>query len=701
MQRTYRTKNLLALLIAVLILGLASCVQDNFDFDRFDGKINYKPSLALPLAHGTLTLGDLLEPDDTLVFFEEDNTVRLALRMDTLFMLEASDFLEIEAPPPVMRNFDIQPLGLNDISTEASITLDFITTPGNMWDEYAYDIRGRDGTNSHFIGVGSPYVGIVPASALDDIDYAHLTGGDFEMKVTNNLPVKVSFMLNLVNMEDNSYIGGHFFENLQPGEVATAEFRSEYVMLRHEPGIEIMDFYTPGSGDEDVFVDLQDDIYVEVTAENLKADMGNARVPFVTFAAAEELLPVIFPGGELVDDLVLDSGKVYCSADNYSSGISLNAEMVNVDQNGASKSIELITDGMGHMKEEEQGLGGLAIDFDDWGNNIAVRYTVSAGWGDEIRPFDVTPGNIGYVMEFSGFVTGYATGFFGTQEIGLDDEEFDLGFDLFDRLTGDFRLTNPSVRLFYENNAGVPVNLSFNLDALSGDGQKRVLLLPEDHPGFEIATPDQPFENAEGEIVIDRETSEIVEFIALPPASIRLEAKGLKNPEGDTGVPNFITSESRLLMGMDIDLPLELRLTDLQFADTLELGIEADDADIIERVVLSIDVSNRFPLGAELDLSLYDSVNNNVVYTFETIMLLDAADVDAGGFVVPGPGKSSAAEVEITGSTVGHLREAGHLILSARLNTGRYNDEQVPVKLQTTNGLDFRIRLRADMNVSN
>ena len=689
------------MVVAVLFAGLASCVEDNFDFDRFDGKISYRPSIALPLAHGTLTLGNLLEPDDTLVFFEDDNTVRLAIRVDTLFMLDANDFFRVPLPYPVSRHFSIRPLKLNDFVTEASITLDFISTPGNMWYEYAYDIRGREGTHSHFIGVGSPYIGIVPAAPLAEIDYAQLTEGDFEMKVTNNLPVEVTFTLNLVNVEDYSYIGGRHFENVQPGETVTGEFRAEHVMLRHEPGIEITDFYTPGSGDEDVFIDLNDDILVEVTAENLFADRGNAKVPFAVLSAAEGHLPMVFPGGEVVDELVLESGKVHYSLENFSSGVNLDLELINAEANGTPWSLGLKTDGSGMARDGTGDLGGSALDFEESGNNLAVRYTVSAGNEDEMRYFDVTADNVRFNMYFSDFAAGYATGFFGSQEIEMDDEEFDLETDLFDKITGDFRLTRPSVRMFYENSAGVPVNLRFNLDASSSDGRKRVLLLPEEHPGFNIKTPEQPFESEKGEIVIDRETSDVVEFIALPPASIKIEAGALKNPEGDTGVPNFITSESRFLMGMDIDLPLELRLTDLQFSDTLDLGIDPDDADIVERVVLSIDVSNRFPLGAELDLSLYDSVNNRVVHTFETIMLLDAADVDANGFVISGPGKSSSAEVEITGATVEHLREAGHLILSARLNTGRHDGQQVPVRFQTTNGLDFRIRLRGDMNIKN
>jgi hypothetical protein len=52
----------IALSMFVLLLVTASCIKNNF---------------IIPLAYGSLTLGNILEPDDSLVFFDPDNAVRI------------------------------------------------------------------------------------------------------------------------------------------------------------------------------------------------------------------------------------------------------------------------------------------------------------------------------------------------------------------------------------------------------------------------------------------------------------------------------------------------------------------------------------------------------------------------------------------------------------------------------------------------
>ncbi len=60
--------------LMILLLG-GSCVKDSFDFDRFSDRISYRPSIVIPLTHGSLTLGNLIESYDTDFIFDPDNSI--------------------------------------------------------------------------------------------------------------------------------------------------------------------------------------------------------------------------------------------------------------------------------------------------------------------------------------------------------------------------------------------------------------------------------------------------------------------------------------------------------------------------------------------------------------------------------------------------------------------------------------------------
>ncbi len=682
----------------IMIMILASCVRDNFEFDRFSDRISYKPSFALPVAKGSLTLGNLMEPDDTLIFFDEGDLIRLAIREDSLFNISAEDILETPVPESASKSFRMDPISLADFQSSANVTLDQLTEPDNMDDDEAAVIRDSDGSSSLFPEVSEENMGPFPASPLEDIEYAWFTEGNLEMQLTNNLPVEITIEINLVNNDTFEPPVGLFqFDNVGPGQTVSCVESLSDIMVRRDMRLEIARFSSPGSGETPVFIDLEDDIEIELSGENLRAGKGKAKVPVTELDTGDDKLDMNFGFGQQIDVYNLERGAINYSIPNDAGELALNVSLLNVSCNETPCKFEIITDGSNSGRLE---LSDADFDFSEEGTKILAEYSLLIGSDTGMTEFDLTRGFLDFNMSFSDFVTGYAAGYFGYEEIVLDEENFDLGFDLFDRITGDFRFTNPSLRLFYENSAGVPVNLLFNLhgESAGGNGQS---LFDNEYGEFPLGFPKEPRDIAEGEIAINRETSNIVDFIALPPSKISITARSEINPDGETEIPNFITSKSKMQMGMEIELPLEMQLENLGFTDTIEFEPGAGDIDMIESLIMTMEVTNGFPLGASLDLSLYDSVENRVLHSFDNIVLMEASDVDQEGIAIPGREAVSSAEVEITGATVDHFRQAGHIIISARMNTGKYDNRPVPVKLQTTSRMDFKIRIRADLDINN
>ena len=695
----------LSLLSAIILLLItASCVEDNFDFDKFSGKVNLKPSFIVPVATGTLTIENLIDPNDQKdlnIVFDPDNSVRLVIREDSVFSVVVADILEIPLPESSSRQFDLNGVELGDITASAAITLGELTEAGRMNDPEATAIRNADGMNIIFPPIPDQQLGRFSVDQIADIDYVRFTEGNLSATLTNNLPVEISVGMRIINNVDDSEVAAFIFENLAPAASLTRVASLAGVTLYNDVSLEVSSFTSPGSGASLETVNLIDEISIAVTAENLKVDKGIARLSPTVVDSDFDTLDITFDPGIRIDYFSLSEGMVNYNISNAGAPFTLDLEVVNVSSSGGPFTFRIETDGLGGLIEGQEDLAGIEVDLTDEGHKIIFGYTLMVGSDVGMTEFDLSAGTLGFNMYFTHFKLGYAAGYFGQEVIDLDDDNFDLDNEFLDRITGDLSLTNPAVRLFYDNSIGLPLNMKFNIVGESDDGTESVTLLDPGHPGFDLAVPEQLFGKAFGEVVINRQTSNIVDLIALRPARGTFSASATQNPDGDTGTPNFITSESSLYMGVEIDLPLEMILSNIGFTDTLKVDIDPEDTDIIEMLVMMVSVNNRFPVAVNLALTLYDSVTNANLHTFSNLAILDAADVDSEGRVVAGSGKASEVEIEITESVLDHLRQADHIIVSATVNTSRNNNVRIPVKFEKTNGLDFKVRLSAKFNIIN
>jgi hypothetical protein len=176
----------------------------------------------------------------------------------------------------------------------------------------------------------------------------------------------------------------------------------------------------------------------------------------------------------------------------------------------------------------------------------------------------------------------------------------------------------------------------------------------------------------------------------------------MMNPRGrNGGMDNFITSESRAYLGIEFELPLDMRFTDLILTDTIPFVIDPANYDLFEEVFLNLQITNSLPGGASVSLALYDSLSGLVVHNFGEILLMGSAGVGSGGEVIPGSSVTTETEIDIPNEVIDHMRISSHFIISSRLNSGRDQVMQVPVRFRTVDQLDFRIRLRARLNVGN
>lgn len=691
-----RSKKIL-LLPVVVILILASCVKDNFELEKLSEKVSYRPSFVVPLAHGNLTLGNFLKPDDTLIFVEPDNTIRLVLREEAIFSVSADDLLKIPLPDPVFISLSTPPVELADFNTTTGI--DLSETVNRINEPESSYILESEGNTVSFPSIPVQYIGDITARLPEDIEYAYFAAGDLELTVHNNFPAEVNMVLRLVNESDRSEIAGFSFAGIGPGESVSLISGLEDKVIRSSFVMEIMEFSTASSEGE-VYIDLSDEIVFEINARDLLASKGRARIERTLLDSGEALRDLPFASDVQLDELTMGDGQIHYISEHFPEGVTLSVTIDNVYHEERPVSFDITPEPDGALSGTHN-LIDVDFDFSEYDKQMFFSYRLFAGSENrEMVEFDFSLGSIDMDLRGSDFNASYASGYFGREELSLDIDKVNLDFDLYDRLSGEFRLTNPYVSFFYDNSAGVPIELLVNMDATSDEGNS-VGLFDAEQREFAIDYPDEPYDSVAGEILIDKETSNIVELIALPPSAINIDASVIMNPDGPGTGQNIVTTDSRAEFGVEFVLPLEMQLTNLGFADTVEIDIETEEYDMVELLLLTLRVNNGFPLGASVDLSLYDSKADQVLHSFGDVMLTEAATVDEEGFVIEGGEATSEAEVEVTGDILDALNRADHVIVSARLNTGKHNGSQVPVKFQTTNSLNFRIKIRADVNINN
>ena len=283
----------------------------------------------------------------------------------------------------------------------------------------------------------------------------------------------------------------------------------------------------------------------------------------------------------------------------------------------------------------------------------------------------------------------------------IEPGTFDLDIKEFlDHISGDFLLTNPSIKFNYSNS--FPDSVKVNLTASgTGKGKKIDLKLSP----FGLVKPDIPAQQVvTSTFLIDRNNSNLPLLMSIPPekisysGTVSLSTTVKSNEYSDILSPNHMTGS------LEIEIPLELKINNLQFTDTTDnfihdknsssdSPVKPEDFQFL-RVLFS--AKNGFPLGVSLKMSLYDSATHTIKSTVDAAGILKPATVDSNG-KANGTSESSTT-IEFTKEFFSQVDKADKIIFSFSLvSTG--NGE---VKIYSDYRLNFTaaVVVKPEINVN-
>lgn len=674
---------------------MLSCINDSFDFDKLSDQIELQPTFVGPVATGSLTLRNAIKPGENVVF-DPDNLVRLIFREDSVIFISASDLLEIPSQDPVSKIFNVDPISLDDFQQTRSILLDelieFMTPALKSFFET------NDGNNAIFPSVGPSSLGSYNVDLISDFEYVYFTDGILEVTLTNRLPVIVTVTAEIRNQSDNSLVGSVSFNNLASGATLVKTINLAGKRANNLLKISLSSFQTPGSSPDQVIINLQDDLFFRVEGKNLKVDRGRAIIPDQVVKTEDQFVNIRVDDNEQLYKVKLSEGKIsYEGNSTFSDGLYLSLIMPETRKNN------LVVE---YLVQLPQGGGSITGEFDLSGtqsdltkdpaqafNRIPVNYKVGIKSSGQMITFDLTGDDVNFSYTIEDIEFHYVEGWLGEKPIDVEDEVIDLENDFFDKISGELRLTNPKVKLVYENSFGVPVRLNFNMTGF-GKGSELVVLNP---PVINFMAPIDTIQRVVSAIAeINKDNSSIVDLIALPPRKIDFAGSAVANPAGSP-MQNFVMGNSYFKASLEVDLPLEMQITNLAFTDTIEFDI----GKVIERLnkaFLYFTVENGFPFEVTLDLILHDSISNSNLHTFSNIAIMKPAPVNTNGIVLPGQKTVSTEKIELTRPIIDKIIQANQLIISARMSTSESGTR--PVKILSDYKLDFKIRVSTSLIIN-
>jgi hypothetical protein len=215
----------------------------------------------------------------------------------------------------------------------------------------------------------------------------------------------------------------------------------------------------------------------------------------------------------------------------------------------------------------------------------------------------------------------------------LEPYTFNLEIDkILNNLSGEIHISNPSIKFSYVNSFLDPVQIKFDIT-----GKRKNKIIGLNLAPFSILSPVAPdFLEVKSFYVINKTNSSLDSIISMPPGEITFSGLATMSTPGKN-VINILGS-SNLNGSIEIEVPLNFHMNNLQYTDTVDNFLKEDNGagdnpvkpENFELLRIDFSAKNGFPLGASLEMILYNS-STYEKSTIKATGILEPAPVDSNG----------------------------------------------------------------------
>ena len=244
---------------------------------------------------------------------------------------------------------------------------------------------------------------------------------------------------------------------------------------------------------------------------------------------------------------------------------------------------------------------------------------------------------------------------------------------------------------FFKVDCGIAwTSAQLDLDGVNSKGNITSLNAPDQ----QIAAADDPNTPKHNSIKFDKNNSSIADFLASIPVELLYSGKVELNPQG-TG-NNFISKNSGIKVGLDIDIPLKLRADNMQLDQTVDdIEFFSENPEEVEALTLIFYTDNGFPFDMSVDVKFLEIGTGDSIHGFQ-LPLLNAAPVDANGRVTA-HAPTDRLEITFTPEMLDKIKRSDKLRFIGRISTA--NSGNQVAALYTDYKLGIKIAAKVKLNV--
>lgn len=421
----------------------------------------------------------------------------------------------------------------------------------------------------------------------------------------------------------------------------------------------------------------------------------------------DENFPFTFSNNEQLDSIFLDGGNLILDiSSSYQHTGKIIMGCSNLRKNGvAFTDTVLITDASGSFSTSN------IISLDDYVielNDTTASDTTYLPFYFKLEIYNSGAGvSSGDQIEIVAAITDLdfdaIFGYIGDYDLITEVGEIDLSF--FEALNdGYIEFENPQINFLISNSYGLPAEVDISrFTGFNSDGDSVNLVFEPGVNPFRYAYPtiNEYRETKDTVISITGNNSSIAEFLAFLPTQLEYNMKATSNPDGLGASYNFVTDDSQIDVNFEFILPLWFKANNIALQDTIDLDLSDinEDAEMLEKINLVLQVTNGLPIDIDFQVFFADEMYNHVDTLFDD----DSQPIIAAGQLdseqkVDSPTKKVSV-IEYLKNDIEQLEPVRFAIIKASLKTANFDDD-IAVKFYDYYNVDFKLSLDIDATIN-
>lgn len=684
----------------LLLFLFNGCNLDDLDFNKLSGEVNLNPEFVAPVAKGTISVWDMVQSankeNDDVITKDQNGLLKIVYKQNDLFNYDVGKFLVF----PDQQKFPSEDkvLGVispDDVIISSSIKLsDLVDIMKPSLDA----IKPLDGLSFPFPAIlfPGPAANFNNNEQVTDFTSLSLSKGYLEVIIDNKLKVPVTIQGDLFDKINNRAIKEFTFTNIAPnGTDKSTLFSLAGTVLSNQIEFRLKRFETTGSATP-VLINLTDFFKLTFNLTGLGISRGNLMIKKPqTLESSLGTFGFDFPDQPDMKAFgaVLKSGSIIIKTINTSplTG-TVNFTLSEIKKNGIPITASIPLSGNSTTINLDNAVIDFSKDPAKPYNQIPYTYSLrvneSVGYinysSTDVVKMEITLNNLQFQS---------VTGDFGKRAIQVDPGLFDMNVDLLDKIDGSFKLANPTLELTIHNSIGMPAKVDLDFTATNKAGITAAL----NPPVFDLPVPANINSGiATKGIVFDKNNSNIVNFIALPPTGQISYSGKVDFNTSSTPItpqnPNFLDLDATFAIDMTMELPLELQISNLTFKDTI--SISGGNFDKLETAELILKANNGIPLDIDMQLFFVDTISKKQFGASKKTKILTAAQVNASGVITP---TQSLNTFGLDKGEMENLRKANGIVFSGSVSSPASGATAAPIRSDSKIELNVVIKSKVNL----